>query len=199
MKGTKEHIFYSLKLQLWKMLGFYGRWVPLNRGKGKLFEVLSYMTGGPPPNFILHTQDGRKFKADLNEGTYRKLFLKYGGCHEPNETTLMCDIIRQRDCIFDVGANMGWYTTLFSKLTSPTGKVYAFEPVPPVFHELKQNIAINKSEAELLPCAVGERDGCVAIHLFSNLPHQYASISSCGHKVPKTFMVEQISLGREEK
>jgi len=44
--------------------------------------------------------------------------------------------------IFDVGANIGTFTTWMSK-KFPLGKVYAFEPQRPVFQQLAGNVAIN--------------------------------------------------------
>ena len=35
------------------------------------------------------------------------------------------------DTVFDVGANVGLYTLLFSRLVGPQGQVYAFEPTDP--------------------------------------------------------------------
>lgn len=43
------------------------------------------------------------------------------------------------DCIWDVGANMGTYTKLFSHWV-PRGKVYSFEPVPETVDRLTENV-----------------------------------------------------------
>jgi FkbM family methyltransferase len=44
---------------------------------------------------------------------------------------------------FDVGANIGEMTLHMARRTSPSGRVYAFEPVPGVFARLSENIARN--------------------------------------------------------
>ena len=44
--------------------------------------------------------------------------------------------LRVDDCVWDVGANVGHYTRLFSGIVGPNGKVIAFEPSPSNFERL---------------------------------------------------------------
>ncbi len=50
--------------------------------------------------------------------------------YEPFETALLGAEIRPGMTIVDIGANIGYYTLLFSKLTGEMGRVYALEPEP---------------------------------------------------------------------
>ena len=45
--------------------------------------------------------------------------------------------------VFDIGANVGFYTLLASKLVGAEGKVIAFEPVPSNVDFLKRHLALN--------------------------------------------------------
>ena len=49
-------------------------------------------------------------------------------------------LVREGDVVFDVGANLGLYTLLFSHRTGRTGQVHAFEPAPPTFQALLCNL-----------------------------------------------------------
>jgi FkbM family methyltransferase len=49
-------------------------------------------------------------------------------------------LVREGDVVFDVGANLGIYTLLFSHRAGRTGQVHAFEPAPPTFQALRRHL-----------------------------------------------------------
>ena len=53
------------------------------------------------------------------------------------------EVIKPGDTILDIGANIGYYALLESRLTGPSGKVYAIEPVSNNYHILLKNIKLN--------------------------------------------------------
>ena len=58
----------------------------------------------------------------------------------PNfEKVLYLREIKRGHTVFDLGANIGYYSFLFSKLVGKCGSVFAFEPVPITFQKLTQN------------------------------------------------------------
>jgi hypothetical protein len=71
-------------------------------------------------------RDGRRFIIDRREPQYRMGLLDLG-TFEPAETKAVSAQIRFGFTIIDAGANFGWYTTLFSRLTGPSGQVHAFD------------------------------------------------------------------------
>jgi FkbM family methyltransferase len=67
------------------------------------------------------------------------------GHYERDESAMMLSLIRERDTIFDIGANIGWYTINFAK-QFPFASIQAFEPIPQTFQQLEQNIKLNGCE-----------------------------------------------------
>lgn len=66
--------------------------------------------------------------------------------------------LRDGDCVFDVGANIGLFT-LFVHQQCRNPKVYAFEPVPVTFDVLKTNVALYELNAEVFNCGLSRRSG----------------------------------------
>lgn len=67
--------------------------------------------------------------------------------------------------MFDVGANIGYYSILFSRL-APAGKIYAFEPTE-TFSMLKENLAHNAcNNVTALQIALGMVNGPVEDNIF---------------------------------
>lgn len=58
---------------------------------------------------------------------YRRWF---GSGYEHNFDSYMMSKIRSNDVVWDVGANIGYFTERFLKAVDPNGKVVAFEPSP---------------------------------------------------------------------
>jgi FkbM family methyltransferase len=63
-------------------------------------------------------------------------------------------LVSPGDAVIDVGANVGAYTVLLSKLVGPTGRVFAFEPVPENYAVLAYAIK-HLSLANVIPFALG--------------------------------------------
>lgn len=68
--------------------------------------------------------------------------------------------IQEGQVFFDVGAHIGYYTLLASKLVGPRGRVVAFEPAPPVLPVLRDNIRRHLN-ITLIEAAALDRDGSI--------------------------------------
>jgi FkbM family methyltransferase len=105
-------------------------------------------------------------------------------------------MIRSDDILIDVGANFGWYTTLFSKLVEKKGQVHSFEPVPWIFNELQKNVRLNTAHGDIFAnqYALGNRLQKIEMFVFSGLPCGHASMSKLGrddhacYKCPMTTL-----------
>lgn len=63
-----------------------------------------------------------------------------------------------RAVIFDIGANIGLFS-LYASRQCHQPQIHAFEPAPPVFRLLQDNLAANAVEADLLNCGISDASG----------------------------------------
>ncbi len=61
--------------------------------------------------------------------------------------------VNDGDCIFDVGANIGFFTMFVHHKCRPA-VVYAFEPAPPLFEILSRNASVYGEHAKLFNCGL---------------------------------------------
>jgi FkbM family methyltransferase len=83
------------------------------------------------------------------------------------EKRLYLSIVRKGDVVVDIGANVGYYTTLFADLVGPGGEVHAFEPVPSTFELLSKDIRRfpRHKNVSLNRCALGDQDRDAVIYV----------------------------------
>ena len=93
-----------------------------------------------------------------------------GGNYEDRFGPALARQIQVGDTVWDVGANVGRHLIPMAKKVSPDGHVYAFEPVPMVYTELKHRVEDDNNLSKnitLFPYALydnnGQTDFCVAV------------------------------------
>lgn len=70
--------------------------------------------------------------------------------------------LRPDDDVIDVGANIGFFTLIFSTLVGKFGKVYAFEPHHRIYKYLQGNLVLNKVDnVYAFNLALGNKSGTV--------------------------------------
>lgn len=82
----------------------------------------------------------------------------YSGLHEFEDMSFLLHFLRAEDTFYDIGANVGSYTILASKIRR--SKTLAFEPSPITFQFLEQNAKLNEIE-DLVRClklGVGDKE-----------------------------------------
>jgi FkbM family methyltransferase len=91
--------------------------------------------------------------------------LSRDGFWEFAESMLLMSIVRPGMTVLDVGANVGYYATLLTRLVGKNGTVHAFEPDPYNFLVLAANLCLHmrllseKPRVEFLPLALSDRVG----------------------------------------
>lgn len=85
---------------------------------------------------------------------------------EPVETALFTELLHPGSRVVDVGAHVGYFTVLFSRLCGADGFVHAFEPEPSNHRLLRANLLVNDcSNVAAHALAVSDAAGTDALYL----------------------------------
>lgn len=107
----------------------------------------------------------------------------------PDYLKVMQDNIKEGNTVLDIGANIGYYTLLMSKMVGRSGKVYSFEPEPKNFEILQKNIQLNNIENVVLSnLAMSDKSGKAFMEL-SNDSGQHR-LSESGIEIQTTTIDE---------
>jgi FkbM family methyltransferase len=86
------------------------------------------------------------------------------GTYELEKQAVLQRFVKPGMTIYDIGAQAGFYTLLFSHLASETGRVYAFEPCPYEARHLLDHVRMNGlTNVRVIQAAVAGRSGLVAM------------------------------------
>jgi FkbM family methyltransferase len=143
----------------------YIRWSPLQYKKGGLYERLA------EPQIVSHleptvaqTRFGARFHVDAADVIQRHIYSF--GVWEPAITDFVKRRLRPGDTFVDVGANIGYYTLLASKLVGPTGSVVAIEASPSIYAALQGNLHLNNvTNVRPVHMAASDATGLIDIYL----------------------------------
>ena len=150
----------SFRLARW-----WGHHWPLRRGRLAL-AALVVARSSTTLRVIAGVNDGRRFHMNLADSLYNGPF--FLGDYEPEIGAVVRSLIRAGDHTIDIGANYGWYTTLFSKLVGQSGSVHAFEPTATGYRDLEQSCTLNgaRYNTHLIQAAVSDQEGSSVVYTF---------------------------------
>lgn len=95
---------------------------------------------------------------------YNRLYPVFKRKQDACELKLIGSIVKRGFNILDIGANIGFYTKVFSELVGNEGNVHAFEPETLNFNYLKQNVE-SKTNVKIVNKAVSDKTGPIKIYL----------------------------------
>ncbi len=108
---------------------------------------------------IIKNIQGGQMILNLNDVGISRELAAYG-VHEANSTAEVKKIIKLGMKILEVGANIGYYALIETRLAGPSGHLYAMEPSPFNFNLLKRNLALNGiNNYDLYETAAGAENG----------------------------------------
>jgi len=104
--------------------------------------------------------------AGDNEGMHMLLDLKkekdyWLGTYEPELQAAISDLVKPGQIVYDIGANIGFLTLLFTRRVGDQGHLYAFEALPTNVTRLIHNIELNalKERVTIIQAAVQDQSG----------------------------------------
>lgn len=82
------------------------------------------------------------------------------GNHEPHVQEALAELLQPGMSFWDVGAHIGFVTSMAARMVGPEGSVLSFEPMPETIGRLRTTIELNElSNVTVLECAVDDFDG----------------------------------------
>jgi len=118
--------------------------------KGAFYKILWLLAPGKPR--VVTTKYGFKLLIiPRDRGIGFPLWV--GHEFEPETVKIFQKFISPGDIVFDVGANIGYFTMLASQLVGRRGRVVSFEPVPYLNELLKSSANLNRFQ-NILPLQI---------------------------------------------
>ncbi|MGB5014755.1 MAG: FkbM family methyltransferase [Pyrinomonadaceae bacterium] len=167
---------------------------PINKGKYRLSDLALRISPCGAGRLLVETRDGRNLTINTENASYR--FIYFTGQYEQAITEIFSAIVCPEDVCLDIGANIGWYTTVFQQLVGESGEVHAFEPVPQMFEDLKKNVEMNEPPKNVIlnNLALGDVEKEIEMHIFDGLPDGHASMATFGGRGYVSVPAKMITL-----
>ena len=134
-----------------------------------------------------------KIKLNLDEWIQQHIY--FLGYFDPMGIRFINNQLYEGEVFIDIGANVGAYSLVASRLVGRSGKVIAFEPVGTIFQRLSENISLNKiTNIVAEKRAVLDKNGITDIYLSDKQNMGMSSIFHFNPESGKSEKVEAVSL-----
>jgi FkbM family methyltransferase len=112
---------------------------------------------------VARTVFGATVECNMRDVIQRNIM--FFGVWEPNLTAFLRRRLTEGDLFIDLGANVGYFTLLASRLVGETGTVIAVEAAPHIFHSLEENLTRNHvHNVRAIEMAVADVRGRVCLY-----------------------------------
>jgi FkbM family methyltransferase len=88
---------------------------------------------------------GAKFYVDVTDKRVTPVDTFNFDYYEQEDSEMLYKLVTDGDTIFDIGANIGWYSNHLAKKL-PASTIYSFEPIPETFAQIKRNTELNEAK-----------------------------------------------------
>ena len=147
---------------------------------------MKFIPSGLPLIILRGTLKGYKLIVGAPAGSGKGISILFN-LSEPERLKMVKNLISKNFVCFDIGANIGIYSLLFSRYSN---LVYAFEPLPRNLSFLQRMMKLNKvKNVIIVPSAVADKNGESMFKAASNVAEGRLDVSG-------TQRVSTISLDR---
>jgi FkbM family methyltransferase len=167
MRGFKRQVSTVIAPALVWMSALYFRYCPISAGKTTVWNkmVRPYLWWRQ-----LRLKTKTKFGSTMivTLPDLVQAYIYFFGIWEPAITRHVQLRLKAGDVFIDVGANVGYYTLLASRLVGVTGEVYSIEASPTIYESLQRNVRANTaSNVRCINMAASSEHALVPLYLHS--------------------------------
>lgn len=117
---------------------------------------------------IIHTYDG-DLTLSLDVGEWIQQQIYFFGLFDERGIRFIKKQLKEGDVCIDIGANIGCYSLIASKLVGSQGHVFAFEPVRHIYERLRYHIECNNMDnVSSEKKAISDRPGKLTLYVSGN-------------------------------
>ncbi len=150
-----------------------------------------------PIDILEINQPLEKKTLALLRGDASTFMIRRDGGYEKHFLALVKKLVKEKDYVVDMGANLGYHTLTLAQQVGNQGRVYAFEPQRITFQQLNCNVFLNKLDnVYTYNAALGETDGFAYIEQVdyykevpgsfgTNIGNTSLSLAATGDKIPR--------------
>jgi FkbM family methyltransferase len=167
----------------------YVQGVPWSFGKVRLYQLCDRYISWMPYQTTVHTRFGDRMEVELPDLLSRTIYMT--GRWEPLITEYIRTSLKQGDTFVDVGANIGYYSLVASRIVGSHGKVIAVEASPTNYERMLRNLSLNgaRNVRTINAAAAGCR---------GELPLYFGPPHNRGHSTTVTSLANQEGLQLEK-
>ena len=135
---------------------------------------------------------GWHMKLDLKTEKYYWL-----GTYEQGMEAALADFVRQGDIVYDIGANIGYFSLIFARKVGSEGQIFAFEPLPENIERLQENLMLNHREdnVTVVSSAVSDSTGTeeFLVHSLHSMG-KLAGVNGRNTKYQRSVIVKSLTI-----
>lgn len=119
---------------------------------------------------------GDRLRVDMSSSVGRSIWLRHFYKYEKDVEKVIRDILGKGDVFIDIGANVGYFSVIASRIVGENGKVHSLEAIPKLCGLLSESIAINNiRNIKVLNNAAYSENRKIMFHSMKNSAFSYIS------------------------